>query len=32
MMDFEKQIHKIILDFVVVLIDNKKRQEIRQGI
>lgn len=31
MMDLENRIRKIILDFVVVLIDNKKRQECRAG-
>lgn len=32
MMDLENRIRKIILDFVVVLIDNKKRQECRASI
>ena len=31
MMDLENRIRKIILDFVVILIDNKKRQECRAG-
>lgn len=31
MMDLRKRIHKIILDFVVNLIDNKERQESSAG-
>lgn len=31
MMDLGQQIHKIILDFAVILTDNKKRQENLDG-